>query len=53
MAAILENVSAVSTSLLGIAGQTVSFITSNALMLTFFCISIVGAGVSLFQRLRG
>lgn len=53
MAGLLTNVGLVATELFSIAGTAVTTVTSNPLLLVFFLIAIVGAGVGLFQRLRG
>jgi hypothetical protein len=55
MAALLANVASVSTTLFDIVGTTVTTITKsgNELLLVFMLIAIVGAGVGLFQRIRG
>jgi len=53
MAGLLADVGLVSAQLFTIAGTAVTTVTSNPLLLTFFSIAIVGAGVGLFQRLRG
>lgn len=53
MASLLTDVSLVATSLFGIVTTAVTTVTSNPLLLMFFSIAVVGAGVGLFQRLRG
>lgn len=50
---LLTGVGSVSVFLFGIVGDVVDLIVANPLMLMFFSIAIVGAGVGLFQRLRG
>jgi len=53
METLLTNVASVSTFLFGQVTTTVNFVVANPLLLVFFSIAIVGAGVGLFQRLRG
>lgn len=53
MELLLQGVGSVSTFLFGLVTDTVTFIVANPLMLMFFSIAVVGAGVGLFQRLRG
>jgi hypothetical protein len=53
MTALLANVTEVSTTLFSIATTAVTTVVANPLLLVFFSIAIVGAGVGLFQRLRG
>jgi hypothetical membrane protein len=52
---LLTNVGLVSTSLFNIVTSTVASITATGheLLLVFMLISVVGAGVGLFQRIRG
>lgn len=53
MSTFLTSVTDVSVKLFSIVTSTVGFITSNPILLVFMCIAVVGAGVGLFQRLRG
>lgn len=53
MTAFLGDVTSVTANLFSIAGQAVTAVTSNPILLVFTCIAVVGAGVGLFQRLRG
>lgn len=53
MSTLLADVGLVATQLFSIAGTAVTTVTSNPLLLMFFSIAVVGAGVGLFQRLRG
>lgn len=50
---LMDSVGSVTTTLFNIVTQAVNFIVGKPLMLVFFSIAIVGAGIGLFQRLRG
>lgn len=55
--AILGEGSAVSmteavTSIMGVVSTVMSTITGNAVLMTFFCASIVGVAIGIVKRLR-
>lgn len=51
--ALMDGVGSTSTTLFGIVTSAVNTVVDNPLLLVFFTIAIIGAGVGLFQRLRG
>ena len=40
------------TSIMGVVSTVMTTITGNAVLMTFFCASIVGVAIGIFKRLR-
>lgn len=53
MGAIITDVGTLATGTLSMAGEVVTFITSNPLVLCFSLIGFVGIGVGLVKRFIG